>query len=133
MARSGRPVTRDEAVGYRRRPDTPLGVDSTQEWEQLLRSSGYPDHRPASSTNGGVPARRTVTITGRGAEAYAWRNGTTPSRARRRTQVKRHQRPGFRPDRAAFWAVLLGVLLILVAAVSAHAAVLAAGHGLPLH
>jgi hypothetical protein len=36
-----------------------------------------------------------------------------------------HERPGFRPDRAAMWAVLLGLLLVLVAATSSHAAVLA--------
>jgi hypothetical protein len=118
-----------------------VGVESAYQWEQPPRPSDNADQRTVSSTNGGgvpgrgggVPGRRTVTITGRGAEAYASRNGTTPSRARRHTQVKRHQRPGFRPDRVAFWAVLLGVLLILVASMSAHAAVLAAGHGLPLH
>jgi hypothetical protein len=32
----------------------------------------------------------------------------------------RHERPGFAPDRAALWAVLLGLCLILVAVVSAH-------------
>jgi hypothetical protein len=42
----------------------------------------------------------------------------------RRPNVPRHERPGFRPDRTALWAVLLGLLLILVAATSAHAAVL---------
>lgn len=60
--------------------------------------------------------RRTVQITGRGAE----RNlpATRPT-------LRRHEREGFRPDRAALWAVLLGMLLIVVAATSAHAAVLA--------
>ena len=41
-----------------------------------------------------------------------------------RPTLRRHERPGFRPDRTALWAVLLGMLLILVAAASAHAAVL---------
>ncbi|HET6870107.1 MAG TPA: hypothetical protein VFH80_29610 [Solirubrobacteraceae bacterium] len=41
-----------------------------------------------------------------------------------RPTLRRHERPGFRPDRAALWAVMLGVLLILVAATSAHAAIL---------
>jgi len=58
--------------------------------------------------------RRTVHITGRGAE----RN--LPAS---RPTLRRHEREGFRPDRAAMWAVLLGMLLILVAATSAHAAV----------
>jgi hypothetical protein len=66
------------------------------------------------SVNGGVPGRRTITITGQGAEGYAAR--------RRRPQRPVHERPGFRPDRFAMWAVLLGVLLILVAATSSHAA-----------
>jgi hypothetical protein len=65
----------------------------------------------------GVPGRRTVTISGRGSERYS----PSPA-ARRRPQQRRHERPGFRPDRAALWAVLLGALLILVAAGSSHAA-----------
>jgi hypothetical protein len=40
-----------------------------------------------------------------------------------RPTLRRHERPGFRPDRAALWAVVLGLVLILVAAASAHAAV----------
>ena len=63
----------------------------------------------------GIEGRRTVTIRGRGAE----RNLPVT-----RPTLRRHERPGFRPDRTALWAVLLGMLLILVAAASAHAAVL---------
>jgi hypothetical protein len=55
--------------------------------------------------------RRTVTIRGYGAE----RNVPMP-----RPTVRRSERPGFRPDRAAMYAVLLGLCLILVAVVSAH-------------
>jgi hypothetical protein len=55
---------------------------------------------------------RTVTIRGRGAE----RNVPAPRRAPRRA----YERTGFRPDRVAMWAVLLGVLLVLVAVISAH-------------
>jgi hypothetical protein len=65
-----------------------------------------------------LPERRTITITGRGAERQY------PSTySRRRPQRPVHQRPGFRPDRAAMWAVLLGFLLVLVAATSSHAAI----------
>ena len=60
--------------------------------------------------------RRTVYITGRGAE----RNLPVA-----RPTLRRHARAGFKPDRTAMWAVLLGLLLILVAATSAHAAVVA--------
>jgi hypothetical protein len=63
----------------------------------------------------GIEGRRTVTIRGRGAE----RNLPVT-----RPTLRRHERAGFRPDRTALWAVLLGMLLILVAAASAHGAVL---------
>jgi hypothetical protein len=65
---------------------------------------------PGQATNG----RRTVTIRGYGAE----RNLPVA-----RPTLRRHERPGFRPDRMALWAVVLGLVLILVAATSAHAAV----------
>ena len=75
-----------------------------------------PTRAPAPS---GAPAaprasdggRRTVTIRGYGAE----RNLPVA-----RPTLRRHERPGFRPDRAALWAVFLGLVLILVAVVSAH-------------
>jgi len=68
-----------------------------------------------------VAGRRTVTIRGRGAErdlAFP-----QPGRARRQP-VRRHERPGFKPDRAALWALLLCVVLVLVAATSSRAATL---------
>ncbi len=83
----------------------------------------------------GVPGRRTVTISGRQADRYAPRSGarrlngddpyaprhTQP--ARRRAPTRAHERAGFRPDRVAMWAVMLGLLLVFVAATSSHAAV----------
>ncbi len=69
--------------------------------------------------------RRTVRISGHGAEAYVSRNGTRPSSAQRHRNLRPYERTGFRPDRVAMWAVLLGVMLMLAAAASAHAAVLA--------
>jgi hypothetical protein len=79
-----------------------------------------------------APSRRTVTITGHGAEAYTTRNGTRSSSAERYNPVPRHERSGFQPDRVAMWAVLLGVVMVLAAAASAHATVLA-HHVLALH
>ena len=76
------------------------------------RTNGTVDPRRAPSQVNG--ARRTVTIRGHGAES------NLPARP----ALRRHERPGFRPDRAALWAVILGVVLILVAAASAHAAML---------
>jgi hypothetical protein len=74
----------------------------------------------AAGAGAGVPGRRTVTIRGRGAERYSSRYAD----GSRRRPERRHEREGFRPDRAALWAFLLGVMLILVAVTSAHAAVL---------
>ena len=77
------------------------------------------------SPSGGVPGRRTVTIRGQVADRYA-----TPRPSSRRRPERRYERSGFRPDRAALWAVLLGVMLILAAVTSAHAATL---HALAHH
>lgn len=71
------------------------------------------------SPSRGVPGRRTVTIRGQVADRYA-----TPRPSSRRRPERRYERTGFRPDRAALWAVLLGMMLILAAVTSAHAATL---------
>ncbi len=72
--------------------------------------------RPVTFAPRAANGRRTVYITGRGAE-----RGLPVARP----TLRRHEREGFKPDRAAMWAVMLGLLLILVAATSAHAAVVA--------
>jgi hypothetical protein len=89
------------------------------------RSAASSRREPTASTRPGqgVPGRRTVTIKGYGAERnLPW----TAGQSRRRPAQPRHQRPGFRADRAAMWAVLLGIMLVVVAAASSHAAVLRA-------
>jgi hypothetical protein len=84
---------------------------------------------PSQSAHGsGVPGRRTVRITGYGSQRnliYATREPR-----RRRPPERAYERAGFKPDRVALWAVVLGVLLVLVATTSAHAATLLtlAGH-----
>lgn len=70
------------------------------------------DPEPVSALPGAIPGRRTVTIRGQVSERSA------PRRPARTI----NERAGSRPDRVAMWAVLLGVLLILVAATSSHAA-----------
>ena len=76
---------------------------------------------PGTGHGTGVPGRRTVKITGHGSE----RNLIYASRQpRRRPHERPYERAGFKPERVAMWAVLLGVLLVLVAAMSAHAATL---------
>jgi hypothetical protein len=72
------------------------------------------------SPSGGVPGRRTVTIRGQVAD----HRYVTPRPSSRRRPERRYERTGFRPDRAALWAFLLGVMLILAAVTSAHAATL---------
>ena len=52
--------------------------------------------------------RRTVVITGRGAERYS-----PSSRRRQASELRFHERSGFSPDRTAMWAVLLGLALLL--------------------
>ena len=120
MPRSGATVPRDRATGETSAyNDFALGFES---WDDDVRAA-----------SGGVSGRRTVTISGHGLEGWQTRNGTRPSGAQRHTQLRRHEREGFRPDRVAMWAVLLGIVLLLVAATSSHAAVLAAHHALALH
>jgi hypothetical protein len=70
--------------------------------------------RPAASS--AAPIRRTVTIRGRGAEGHLPWPDASPTRSNRRA----YERAGFRPDRLAMWAVLLGFLLVVVAILSAH-------------
>jgi hypothetical protein len=78
--------------------------------------------RPVTWAPRAANGRRTVQITGRGAQ----RNPPVA-----RPTLRRHEREGFKPDRAAMWAVVLGLVLILVAATSAHAAV--AAHQIAAH
>ncbi len=86
--------------------------------ERLERWNEEFEYTPSGS---GATGRRTVHITGHGSEGYATRNGMRPSAAQRHRRLKPHERAGFRPDRVAMWAVLLGVMLMLAAVASAHA------------
>jgi hypothetical protein len=87
------------------------------------------ESQPSQPAHGaGVPGRPTVRITGYGSQRnliYATREPR-----RRRPPERAYERAGFKPDRVALWAVVLGVLLVLVATTSAHAATLLtlAGH-----
>ena len=114
-------ITREQRREQRRESQPPV----RGEWADIAE--------PPAPRRGGVPGRHTVTISGQGSEGYASRNGTRASGAQRHSQIKRHERAGFRPDRVAMWAVLLGVTLMLMAAVSSHAAVLAVHHALLAH
>jgi hypothetical protein len=107
-------------------PERPAqGVAARPPSSALPRTAAAVADAPPHGT--GVPGRRTVKITGYGSQ----RNLIYASREpRRRPPERPYERAGFKPDRVAMWAVLLGVLLVLVAATSAHAATLVAlaGH-----
>jgi len=72
--------------------------------------------RPVTWAPRAENGRRTVQITGRGAERALPVARPMPVG---RPTLRRHERAGFKPDRTAMWAVLLGLLLIIVAATSA--------------
>ena len=100
----------------------------THEPEHLVlephRAPGLRSADTAGAPAAGNDARRTVVIRGRGAERYpAPRRGSE-------SRLRPHERSGFKPDRVAMWAVLLGLALLLGAVTSAHAAVL---HGVAAH
>jgi hypothetical protein len=127
------PGDRDGRIGRDERPplhpvaDAPApvaAVDSaparrrTPEQRSATRRAVTEDEaRPVRRTGPDGVERRTVTIQGRGSERYR-------ASAERRPSQRAHERSGFRPDRAAMWAVMLGVVMILAAATSSHAAVL---------
>ena len=101
----------------RERERLPSAVRALDDWS----SSQHDDAAPSpSSLPGGVAGRRTVTISGQVPD----HRYVTPRQSSRRRPERRYERSGFRPDRMALWAVLLGVMLILAAVTSAHAATL---------
>jgi len=67
----------------------------------------------AAGTTPLLGADQVMAPVGHGLEGWQTRNGTRPSNAQRHTQLKRHEREGFRPDRVAMWAVFLGIVLLL--------------------
>jgi hypothetical protein len=73
----------------------------------------------APRENAAAAPRRTVTIRGQVADRHSGRLAQGNRRHRPRSV---QERATIRPDRVAMWAVLLGVLLVLAAATSSHAA-----------
>ena len=105
-------------------PPAPVALADADRWTAAPaeRTAAGPARRvpvaPAEwSPSRGVDGRRTVTIRGQVADRYV-----SPHSSSRRRPERRYERSGFRPDRAALWAFVLGVMLILAAVTSAHAA-----------
>jgi hypothetical protein len=79
-----------------------------------------PDHRPTTGADRPAPTRRTVVIRGQVAPPPGG-TGLRPGPARRRPPRRPSERiAGARPDRAALWAVMMGIFLIVVAVMTAH-------------
>ncbi|CAA9533907.1 MAG: hypothetical protein AVDCRST_MAG67-4549 [uncultured Solirubrobacteraceae bacterium] len=114
----------DEA---RRRADH---ADDVARHASPVRQHAEPDAaRPAAATRRGahlqptaIPARRTVEIRGRTVPAPAVPRSTEIER--RRPPRRPIERVGARPDRLAMWALLMGIVLILVAVGTADASVI---------
>jgi hypothetical protein len=82
------------------------------DYDDLARYTEAPVVEDRSGAYVDESGRRTVVITGRGAERYA-----PASRRRQASELRFHERSGFNPDRTAMWAVLLGLALLLGAIV----------------
>jgi hypothetical protein len=120
-ARSSSSPTTHDPQSRRAAVAPPAGAPGSASLSRRRGASARPTASVRDDPVGGIAGRRTVTIRGRGAEPDL---GWSPYHSRRRPPVPAHERSGFRPDRAAMWAVFLGLLLVLVAATSSHAAVL---------
>jgi thiol:disulfide interchange protein len=90
----------------------PLRPEPAHRRGRFERSTPAPSVAPAEPAPEPVAERRTITITGRPTPAHA-------APARRRRAVVDAQLA--QPDRIALWAFLLGLLLVAVAAGTAHA------------
>jgi hypothetical protein len=116
-SRERRRVEADVASAPRRRtePDAPAPrrrdhLDSAPrrlDAPPVARRGGYGDAVPA-------PARRTIEIRGRTVPAPVVPRTLEVDRTRRRPR-RAIERVGPRPDRLAMWALLMGLVLILVA------------------
>lgn len=98
--------------------------ERTEEARRRAARADFAARRPAA-----VSTRRTVEVRGRAVPAAPVPSSRASERSRRRPRPP-VDRIGARPDRMALWALLLGVVLILVAVSTADAATLSAVAGL---
>lgn len=89
---------------------------------EAIRPTATP-RRGAHPKGTAIPARRTVEIRGRTVPAPAVPRNVEIER--RRPPRRPIERVGARPDRVAMWALMMGLVLILVAVGTADASVLA--------
>ena len=125
--RTGRFDRRPNHAPRRERPEPEVWLDETPPAppaaeRELVLVTDEPAPEPK-------PERRTIQIRGQIDRIHGVAPVPSPGPQRHRS-VRPSERVGPRPDRVALWAVLLGLLLILVAAISspgADAAALIAG------
>ena len=79
-----------------------------------------PAEAPPRPDRPAAAPRRTVVIRGQVAPPPRASQPARPAAARRAARASAS--PARRPDRAALWAVMMGVFLILVAVITAHGA-----------
>ena len=128
--REERPVPSDRPVPADPPVSEPLPSPTID--DVVAHSASVAPTPALSGTMAGAPeatatARRTVVLAGNA--------GYAPSRGGYEARLRPHERSGFKPDRVALWAVLLGLALLLGAVTSSHAATLhvSALHHLLLH
>jgi len=81
-----------------------------------------PAEAPSRPVRSAATPRRTVVIRGQVAPRAGGTDYRTAPIRRRPPRRPSERFVGTRPDRAALWAVLMGVFLILVAVMTAHGA-----------
>jgi hypothetical protein len=120
----------DEDAGQDRRPNRTGRFDRPRRGGQHEAEPRAPRHRrepevwldePAERRPAPTPQRRTIEIRGQVDRVAGVAPVPSPGPQRVRGRMA-HERVGPRPDKVALWAVLLGLLLILVAAISSPGA-----------
>lgn len=110
--------------GRRSRPRSARSSAGRQDARRLELVPSEPAERHAlEPSEGSVTAPERPTSPGQLRRSDPWRaqRSRSSARANRRRQSRpAYELAGFKPDRVAMWAVLLGVLLLVVAATSAH-------------
>jgi hypothetical protein len=109
--REPRPRYADEQADGLGRIDVERELDVA--WGGRLSASAVDTYEVVPSLHVGdtaltPPGRRTIVITGRGADRFP-----VGSRRGAEAGLAFHERSGFNPDRMAMWAVLMGIALLL--------------------
>ena len=103
------------------------GSDASAASRRSGSDASAASRRPGSDDPAALNGRRTIEIRGRTVPAPAIPRPLELDR--RRPQRRPVERVGSRPDRLAMWALLMGIMLILVAVTTADAATVASVAG----